>query len=306
MWPLRQSTASQEIPLGPFLDEDDGKTPETSLTIANTDIKLLKGGATSETNKNSGGATHVASGRYYAVLDATDTNTLGPMRASVHVAGALPVWLDCLVYPQAVYDALFIGSDYLQVDAVQVEGGDASDAVRDAVINDATRLDGSLLNSLSVPPTAVAIADAIGDEALADHRTSGTFGGALNRIGAAQIVISSPVDQNGNVTVIRGDDYNSDDGLALDWTDQNGTWPTLTDATILVSLYGSFSDPTAVLELTGSVVVATGSGKKVRAEPTAAQTSSLAANAAYKFEIVATLSSGRTRTLLRGTWKAED
>jgi hypothetical protein len=109
-FPLRQSTASQEIPLGPFVDSTDGNTAETALSIANTDIKLQKGGATSQTNKNSGGATHIATGDYYAVLDATDTDTLGALRVKVHVAGALPVWLDCIVYPAEVYDALFAGS----------------------------------------------------------------------------------------------------------------------------------------------------------------------------------------------------
>ena len=66
MW-LRQSTASQEVLLGPFLDDTDGKTPETELSIANTDIKIWKEGTTTEANKTSGGATHIAGGRYYAV-----------------------------------------------------------------------------------------------------------------------------------------------------------------------------------------------------------------------------------------------
>lgn len=107
MWPLRQSTASQEIPLGPFLDSGDGNTQETALSIANTDIKIMKAGGTSEASKNSGGATHIASGRYYAVLDATDTDTIGPLRVSVHVSGALAVWLDCMVWDEALYDFWF-------------------------------------------------------------------------------------------------------------------------------------------------------------------------------------------------------
>lgn len=103
---LKQSTASQEILLGPFLDDTDGKTAETGLTIANTDIKVWKAGGTTEASKNSGGATHIASGRYYAVLDATDTDTLGPMEINVHVSGALPVRRECLVLTAAAYDAL--------------------------------------------------------------------------------------------------------------------------------------------------------------------------------------------------------
>ena len=107
---LRQSTASQKILLGSFLDDTDGKTAETGLTIANTDIKLWKGGATTEASKNSGGATHIAGGRYYAVLDATDTNTVGMLEVNVHVAGALPVRRQFYVLEEAVYDALFAAS----------------------------------------------------------------------------------------------------------------------------------------------------------------------------------------------------
>lgn len=104
---LRQSTVSQEVLLGPFIDETDGKTAETGLTIANTDIKLWKSGGTSETNKNSGGATHIAAGRYYTVLDSTDTDTVGLFELNVHVSGALPVRRSFYVLEEVVYDSIF-------------------------------------------------------------------------------------------------------------------------------------------------------------------------------------------------------
>lgn len=107
---LRQSTASQEVPLGHFLDATDGDTAETGLTIANTDIKVWKAGATSLANKNSGGATHMAGGVYYAVLDATDSDTVGALTLFVHVAGALAVKVDCCVLEEAVFDELFAAS----------------------------------------------------------------------------------------------------------------------------------------------------------------------------------------------------
>ena len=107
---LRQSTASQEILLGPFLDSTDGNTAETALTIANTDIKLWAEGATTEFSKTAGGATHIAAGRYYAVLDATDTATVGKLEVNVHVAGALAVRREYHVLEEAVYDALFAAS----------------------------------------------------------------------------------------------------------------------------------------------------------------------------------------------------
>lgn len=107
---LRQSTASQEIQLGKFVDDTDGKTAETGLTIANTDIKLFKHGATSQASKNSGGATHIANGHYYAVLDATDTDTVGNLEVTVDVSGALSVRREYVVLEEAVYDAFYAAS----------------------------------------------------------------------------------------------------------------------------------------------------------------------------------------------------
>lgn len=113
---LKQSTASQEIPLGYFLDSTDGNTEETGLTIANTDIKLWKCGATTLASKNSGGATHISNGIYYAVLDATDTNTLGSLIVFCHVAGALSVKVECVVLAANIYDSLIGGGDLLDVE----------------------------------------------------------------------------------------------------------------------------------------------------------------------------------------------
>ena len=107
---LRQSTASQEILLGPFVDSGDGNTAETGLTIANTDIKLWAEGGTTLSSKNSGGATHISNGYYYAVLDATDTATVGKLEVNVKVSGALAVRREFHVLEEAVYDAWFAGS----------------------------------------------------------------------------------------------------------------------------------------------------------------------------------------------------
>jgi hypothetical protein len=113
---LKQSTASQEVPLGYFLDSTDGNTEETALTIANTDIKLWKFGATTLANKNSGGATHISNGVYYAVLDAADTDTRGSLIIFVHVAGALSVRVECVVLAANIYDSLIGGGDLLDVE----------------------------------------------------------------------------------------------------------------------------------------------------------------------------------------------
>ncbi len=103
---LRQSTASQVRTIGPFVDDTDGKTAETGLTIAATDIKLMINGAAS-VNKNSGGGTHRVNGHYSVTFNATDTATVGEMTVSVVVAGALPYWDKFFVLEESVFDSMF-------------------------------------------------------------------------------------------------------------------------------------------------------------------------------------------------------
>lgn len=103
---LKQSTASQVISLGFFVDATDGNTEETGLTISNTDILIWKNGADVLASKNSGGATHISNGIYYATLDATDTDTLGSLMVFVHESGARPVVVDCCVLTPDAYDEL--------------------------------------------------------------------------------------------------------------------------------------------------------------------------------------------------------
>ena len=133
---LKQSTASQEVVIGPFLDEDDGKTAETGLTISNTDIRLSKAGA-NIVAKNSGGGTHDELGFYQITLDATDTNTVGELLIAVHESGALPVFKYCYVLEEAIYDSLFAASAAAfdanqRVDVAQIEGSDATDQINAA------------------------------------------------------------------------------------------------------------------------------------------------------------------------------
>lgn len=145
---VRQSTASQEVPLGYFVDSTDGNTEETGLTIANTDIKIWKAGATTLANKNSGGGTHISNGIYYAVLDATDTNTIGPLVIFCHVSGALAVRVECRVLDEAVYDSLY-GTTALSTYA----GGDTS-----GTTTLLSRVVGTLASGTHTPQTGDAFA----------------------------------------------------------------------------------------------------------------------------------------------------
>ena len=128
---LKQSTAVT-IGLGPFLDDTDGKTAETGLTISQADVRLKKNNGSWAQKSDTNSATHEENGWYAVALNTTDTNTLGILIVSVSESGALPVWREFMVVPANVYDSMVAGSDKLEVDATQIEGGDATDAINAA------------------------------------------------------------------------------------------------------------------------------------------------------------------------------
>lgn len=114
---LRQST-SADVPIGPFVDQGDGFTAESGLTLTQPDIRLKKNAAAWAQKNAAQTLTHEENGYYEVTLDATDTNTLGLLRLAVNESGALPVFEDFLVVPANVYDSFF-STDFLQVDLTQ-------------------------------------------------------------------------------------------------------------------------------------------------------------------------------------------
>lgn len=117
---LRQSTAV-DIGMGPFLDETDGKTAETALTITQPDIRLKKNGGAWAQKNAAQTLTHEENGWYEVSLDTTDTNTLGILIVAIHESGALPVWREFLVVTANVYDSMISGTEWLTVDPNKVE-----------------------------------------------------------------------------------------------------------------------------------------------------------------------------------------
>lgn len=109
-FPLKYNTNNQRVPLGYFLSPTNGDTEQPSLTINNTDILLWKNGASSLVTKNSGGATLMSGGLYYAVFDATDSNTYGPMELYCHPSGSLVIHKLFEVLNPDVYDELMSAS----------------------------------------------------------------------------------------------------------------------------------------------------------------------------------------------------
>jgi hypothetical protein len=191
--------------------------------------------------------------------------------------------------PLASQNAAGIATDYTSSRAAKMDNLDATVS---------SRLASASYTAPTTPPTAAAVADAVWDELVSDHTTSGTTGAALNRIGSGQITTTSVVAQSGNVTTIAGDDYSNTDSRAIDWTDASVSWPDLTGASILVTVK---SGTTTLMSKAGSVVTPTGSSKKVRVQPTAADTRAIPVGT-HDFDVQATLSNGHIVTLLRGMW----
>ena len=126
---IKQSTAAT-VKLGPFLDDTDGKTPETGLTISQADIRLSKNGGAFAQSNNAAGATHNENGYYDVPLNTTDANTLGTLRVAVSKSGALPVWQDYMVVPANVWDSMF-GASTLNVNVSTM-----SSAAVDSILDD--------------------------------------------------------------------------------------------------------------------------------------------------------------------------
>lgn len=145
--------------------------------------------------------------------------------------------------------------------------------------------------------TAAAVADAVHDEALSGHTSSGSAGEALGRLGdvqaktdllgTGQVTVSSPVDPvTWNIRLTQGDDYDDDEGRSLEWTNENGTWGDgdITSNTVSFKVTNKKTGQAAISKA-GSVVTPTGT-QKIRVELTAAETAALTeAGDAYKYQI---------------------
>ncbi len=86
---LKQSTAVTVL-IGPAINAANG-TPNTGLSIAQSDVLLSKNGGDPAIKNAAGGGTHKANGDYAVSFDATDTGTLGSVKLTCYKAGCLPV-----------------------------------------------------------------------------------------------------------------------------------------------------------------------------------------------------------------------
>lgn len=117
-----------------------------------------------------------------------------------------------------------------------------------------------------------------------------------DKLATASITVTSAVTELGNVTVWYGYDYHTDDDLAPEWTDDDGAWPDLTDATVTLlvndqELSASVSSPadtaTVAVNVSSAATVAIGKGD-------------------FLFVLKAVMASGRTIALGTGAFSVSD
>ena len=153
---LKQSTA-YTFRMGPFLDDTDGKTAETGLTIEDSHVRVSKAGGNFIDKNESSNSSHDEAGFYIVVLDTTDTNAVGELLIAAHISGALPVFVTFQVVEEAIYDAFYAGSATLAAsvasilaDTAELQGdwanGGRLDLIVDATLADTAELQGDWAN----------------------------------------------------------------------------------------------------------------------------------------------------------------
>jgi len=111
---LRQSTAAT-LTIGPILDATGAEY--TGAVIG--DISISKNGTVTAL-ASAATLTHATNGIYSLALTTGNTDTLGRLQLVVNKATYQMPLVGLNVVPAMVYDSLIAGSDYLQVDIVQL------------------------------------------------------------------------------------------------------------------------------------------------------------------------------------------
>ncbi len=130
---LRANTAV-DVLIGPFVEDGDGDTPTTGLTL---DVELSKNGQGLADKNDATDPVHdsggTVDGYYNCELDDTDTNTEGTLTLVVHHADALPIRHDYMVLAEGAWDSKYSPNDDGLMD-VNVSTIDA-DAITASALN---------------------------------------------------------------------------------------------------------------------------------------------------------------------------
>jgi hypothetical protein len=159
------------VKIGPFIDNTDGYTVLSALTILQANIRLTKNGGNMAQKNDATSATHDELGYYDCPLNTTDTATLGRLQLVSSDAAAMPVPPEYFeVVTANVYDTLF-STDTFDVNVTSQANIDFG-ALQKTSLNAAT----------PVATLAASAVDAVWDELLAGHGVADSAGLALRNL----------------------------------------------------------------------------------------------------------------------------
>jgi len=314
------------VRIGPFVAVGDGFTPQTGVTLGAADDAVLMapgGGAAVDISGATWAAVSGAAGWYDLTLTTILANSIGEYVVYVRDDSlSLPVFARFYLVPANTFEALY--SDTAQAfDANrQVGCSILSTSAKSNVLSQVTAglatYDGPT-NAEMVARTILAAdyfdpaADAVANVTLVATTTTNTDTAATLVatdvqiaavkaktdliVAATAVAVVSPIAADGDIELVRGDDYDHADSRAIDWTSSG--WPDLTGGTVEFTARHRTTGANDIEDEALTIVAATAPAT-VRMELTAAQTAALELGQVYQFDVQATLASGNIVTLARG------
>lgn len=149
--------SSADVMIGPAIASSDGYSPSTALAFTTEGIYISKNGGSYSTRNSTQAVSSTVAGFYIVPLSSNDTNTIGQLRVNAYKSSThLPFWEDFTVVQSNVYDSLFGGSTYLQVDVQTIEAADATTQITDAVLNSTLEYSYTVKQGLRIIAAALA------------------------------------------------------------------------------------------------------------------------------------------------------
>jgi hypothetical protein len=163
-----EANTAVDVMVGPFVDEDDGKTAETLLVISQADVRLSKNGGNMAQKNEATSLAHDELGNYVCKLNGTDTNTEGILTLMIHEAGALPIKMDYQIISQAAHESLITAKDagFMDVNIKSVGRADAQETEANNLESACSNY--SVTRGLSGTALPAAAADAVGGLPISD------------------------------------------------------------------------------------------------------------------------------------------
>jgi len=166
---------------------------------------------------------------------------------------------------------------------------------------------GTIMDAQRTLPVYISapLVDQVWDETASDHATAGSTGALLNRIGAVEMSVSSPVAADGSMEIYGGDDYDGNRIITITLTDYSGYDLSAATGKFRLLRASRWERETTAADLQADASIAQDSTTvTITIELTAAQTGALQTEPPgddenYVYQVVATVGT-KTATLCEG------